>query len=221
MNYPLIDPFKDLGPNIKITDCPKDKGILTNNFVVIENKEKDIKEPTGEDLIIIESKKLIREKLPINEEEQQKERNKNRVNSKKIENSRKILNSLENYKNPKNENVYINNFNNNKIILNNNPTLIENVTTDHTNNIDTKTNSITTKNFSTKRFDSKGIPIIKGLKKHRVSFVDFSNSKRKMIEVIPVESFKKYNIQNSYGAGNETNKKINKKDETTSCCFVF
>ena len=55
-----------------------------------------------------------------------------------------------------------------------------------------KENSLTTIS-KTSRYDSKGSPILKGQKKHTVSFCDLLG-KNSFEEVIEVEPFKKFNI---------------------------
>ena len=61
------------------------------------------------------------------------------------------------------------------------------------------------------RLDQRGVPIIKRGKKHKITFAD--KNKKVLVERIDVESFKKYNVPNTFDDRNE-------KDKSTSCCLI-
>jgi hypothetical protein len=62
------------------------------------------------------------------------------------------------------------------------------------------------------RRDSRGIPIVKGLKKHKVVFADRMQNKKSLIEKVEIESYKKYNMDNTFQDEPKT---------STGCCRIF
>lgn len=67
------------------------------------------------------------------------------------------------------------------------------------------------------RKDAKGVPIVKGHKKHRVTFRDFI-SKQSLIDFINIESFKKDNsIENS----TISQEKTEDSDNTSCTCLIY
>ncbi len=81
------------------------------------------------------------------------------------------------------------------------------------------------------RRDAKGNPIIKGRKKHAISFKDLLDKNADLVEVVDVESFKEYNAKELSFADdkhasltNLNNSSINngKSSDNTSCaCIVY
>jgi hypothetical protein len=64
------------------------------------------------------------------------------------------------------------------------------------------------------RVDRKGEPIVKGKKRHGVSFLDRVEPYKRIHDVANVESYKQYNLENSY---NEKHK----SSCTSSCCLLI
>lgn len=69
------------------------------------------------------------------------------------------------------------------------------------------------------RLDRRGVAIVRGVKKHRISFVDKIDSKQGVAEVINIESYKTYNVGNTYENSNRV--KDWKSDQTLSCCKII
>jgi len=62
--------------------------------------------------------------------------------------------------------------------------------------------------FRKARMDRKGTVIMKGgAKKHRIVFADQLDKENELVDVYFVESYKKYNLENTYGNQN--------------CCLLF
>jgi len=105
------------------------------------------------------------------------------------------------------ENKYFegNNTNGNNNIINNNGKNKRNSSTKQLNNL-------------TSRRDAKGTPIIKGRKKHQITYKDYLDSKAKLVEVVKIESFKEYNAQDT----DSIKQNKNSQDDNTSCaCSIF
>ena len=68
------------------------------------------------------------------------------------------------------------------------------------------------------RRDWKGNRILKGKKKHQITFKDFKDSNAKLVEVVKIESYKAYNAKE---IDDKEQKEIN-SDEINSCaCSIF
>lgn len=73
------------------------------------------------------------------------------------------------------------------------------------------------------RRDAKGNVIVKGRKKHRISFKDILNKNANLVDVVDIESYKEYNakelsiLEEKQGTINNMN--IN--DNTSCACIVF
>lgn len=66
------------------------------------------------------------------------------------------------------------------------------------------------------RRDRRGVPIVKGSKKHKVTFKDKAGLKEKFVEKVEIESYKSINVYNTYGEGD------NKKGTNSgSCCILI
>ena len=63
-----------------------------------------------------------------------------------------------------------------------------------------------------KRFDYKGIEIQKQNKNYHISFKD-KITKRRLAEIIEVESFKEYNLTEEFPSSKQQN-------DTVSCCCI-
>ncbi len=73
------------------------------------------------------------------------------------------------------------------------------------------------------RKDANGVPIIRGKKRHRVTFKDMIDIKFELIDEVEVESYKDYNAK-EISILEESNKKINNdnNNDNTSCtCLIF
>jgi len=76
------------------------------------------------------------------------------------------------------------------------------------------------------RRDAKGIPIIKGRKKHRISFIDIQDKNANLVDIVEIESFKEYNAREltileekqTTLNGNLTR---NSNDNTSCACIIF
>lgn len=64
------------------------------------------------------------------------------------------------------------------------------------------------------RKDRHGVPIVKGGKRHKVTFADAKSVGNTLVERIKVESYKSNNVENSYSED-----KPNRSTE--NCCMVF
>jgi hypothetical protein len=87
---------------------------------------------------------------------------------------------------------------------NNKPNVI-NSNTNMINNKDNNSSSIK------KRFDYKGIEIQKQNKNYHISFKD-KITKRRLAEIVEVESFKEYNLTEEFPSS--------KQNDTVSCCCI-
>lgn len=65
------------------------------------------------------------------------------------------------------------------------------------------------------RNDTRGIPITKGSKKHKVTFIDKVPSRKNLLTVIDVESFKLHNMLNTYPDQGY------KKNASLACCDIL
>jgi len=73
------------------------------------------------------------------------------------------------------------------------------------------------------RKDAKGVPIIKGKKKHRITFKDALDDVTGLIEEIEIESYKDYNAKELtiIEEKQETIKNKNNNDNTSCACAIF
>ncbi len=80
------------------------------------------------------------------------------------------------------------------------------------------------------RRDAKGNPIVKGRKKHRVSFKDVLDKNADLVEVVEIESFKDYNAEElsivedknaTFGNQSNTRNGCSGNDNTSCTCIVF
>lgn len=69
-----------------------------------------------------------------------------------------------------------------------------------------------TKNIKGQRCDRRGIPILKGIKKHKVTFCDVGEKPRPLIEVNHMDSYKRFNVLNTHGENS---------DRSCSCCLII
>jgi hypothetical protein len=112
----------------------------------------------------------------------------------------------------------INDSNISKVILKNNPFVMNS----ELNNQNEKEYMIEDVNINPniegkfQRRDRRGVPIMKGSKKHKISFSDSSGSKSNFVDVIRIESYKNVNALNTY---NESN--VSKSSDSVSCCSIF
>jgi hypothetical protein len=60
--------------------------------------------------------------------------------------------------------------------------------------LEENTNESTINGNTQKRRDKYGIPIIKGMKSHSVTFIDEFDGEEKLIEIIEVDSYKEFNV---------------------------
>jgi hypothetical protein len=67
------------------------------------------------------------------------------------------------------------------------------------------------------RIDRRGVPIVKGGRKHIVSFIDRAEPTKRLVETFNVDSYKQYNLENSYG---EKGKKVS-CSASLACCLIF
>lgn len=70
------------------------------------------------------------------------------------------------------------------------------------------------------RKDRKGVPIVKGGRIHKVTFIDRLEEKRKLIEYQQIESYKKYNL-NSLAHETDSSSNKDKSNSNTSCCLIY
>jgi hypothetical protein len=67
------------------------------------------------------------------------------------------------------------------------------------------------------RKDIRGVPILKGSKSHKVSFIDKIGTRNlPLVQRIDIESYKAQNAFNSFRDENR-----NKSNSSISCCFLF
>jgi len=62
------------------------------------------------------------------------------------------------------------------------------------------------------RCDRKGVPIVKGTKKHKVTFCDVGDKPKPLIEICHVDCYKKFNVLNTHGENS---------DRSCSCCILI
>jgi hypothetical protein len=67
------------------------------------------------------------------------------------------------------------------------------------------------------RVDRKGVPIVKKGRKHIVSFLDRAEPNKRLVDIVNVDSYKQYNLENSYG---ERGKKVSCTAGLV-CCLIF
>lgn len=67
------------------------------------------------------------------------------------------------------------------------------------------------------RRDTKGIPILRGRKKHGITFRDNLDKNANLIDVIKVQSYKLYNAQENIFKP----EKIRSEDNTSCACWIF
>lgn len=121
-----------------------------------------------------------------------------------------------------NINYYINNSNviingeekmQNQLILinrkNQNENLMKNKKINEKQKLDENSKEYTNCNIITRK-DAHGVPIIKGQKKHKVSF-------KQIIDKVSVESFKKYNNLNTFDEKENPSIKHNQ----VTCCYIY
>jgi hypothetical protein len=70
------------------------------------------------------------------------------------------------------------------------------------------------------RKDSRGVPILKGNKSHRISYVDKLHGTN-LADVVDVESYKQYNIVEIEENTTNENNKSNKGDEVSCKCNIL
>lgn len=124
-----------------------------------------------------------------------------------------------------NSNVTINNketynINNNILVINKFPEKSEvyigkssNIVINDSPGSDENENSSTKYKF--KRTDRRGIPIIKGSKKHRVTFSDNLKRKSSFVDKVEIESYKHYNVSNTFSEEKKSN------SNSVSCCAIY
>jgi hypothetical protein len=66
------------------------------------------------------------------------------------------------------------------------------------------------------RMDRRGVPIVKGGKKHRVTFSDGKYVNQVLVERIKIESYKQFNISNKHEES-----KLAPSKPSGSCCLTF
>jgi len=72
------------------------------------------------------------------------------------------------------------------------------------------------------RKDFKGNPILKGGKKHRISFKDLIGKNNNLVETIEIESYKAFNAFNETIIEDDDKKDIKDQNDNTSCsCVIF
>jgi hypothetical protein len=72
------------------------------------------------------------------------------------------------------------------------------------------------KNEKNERVDRKGVVIVKGGKKHRVTFIDKIGNRKSLIDMVDVESYKKFNIINTFSEAESRN-----SAGSLNCCIIF
>lgn len=65
------------------------------------------------------------------------------------------------------------------------------------------------------RVDRRGYNILKGGKKHRVTFADQIKSKSSLLEIVNIQSYKKYNIDNTFDTTSKGSR------ASIACCSIF
>jgi hypothetical protein len=76
-------------------------------------------------------------------------------------------------------------------------------------------------NFNIRRYDGKGVPIIKGKeKKYHVIFCDQLDVPKNLIHVETIESYKNYNSKNNFDNINYVNQNFS-KGRVTCCCSLL
>jgi hypothetical protein len=68
-----------------------------------------------------------------------------------------------------------------------------------------------------KRYDRKGVNIVKGGNKHSVSFIDRVEPNRRLAEVLHIDSFKDHNLVNTYGEKGSSISCTNR----LACCLII
>lgn len=68
------------------------------------------------------------------------------------------------------------------------------------------------------RHDVRGVPIIKGSKKHKVTFIDKINGGKsnKLVQRVEIQSYKELNACNTFGEGD-----LKKPAHSASCCIII
>jgi hypothetical protein len=67
------------------------------------------------------------------------------------------------------------------------------------------------------RVDRRGVPIVKKGRRHIVSFLDRVEQNKVLVDIKDVESYKQYNLENSYG---ERGKRVS-CTASLACCLLF
>jgi hypothetical protein len=84
--------------------------------------------------------------------------------------------------------------------------------------IESTTNNIIKENIINNiRIDRRGVPIVKFGRKHMVSFLDRVESDKRLVDIASVESYKQFNLENSYG---EKGKKVSCTTSMACCLLV-